>query len=102
MELPGYPAVFDKSKRMIRLRLRYPHRLPQRCPALVHGGAFFCWDAADEHASPEALHIDPWKLDEVGRLLMAGPHEFCLSSGKWITVHQGASGLDFMLLHIYM
>lgn len=24
----------------------------------VHGGAFFCWDAADEHASPEALHID--------------------------------------------
>jgi hypothetical protein len=41
-------------------------------------------------------------LDEVGRLLMAGPHEFCLSSGKWIKVHQGASGLDFMLLHIYM
>ena len=41
---------------------RYPHRFPERCPALVHGGAFFCWDAADEYARSEALHIDPGKL----------------------------------------
>lgn len=94
----------QKDDSASRLRLRYPHRLPERCPALVHGGAFFCWDAADEHARPEALHIDPWKLDQVGRVLMV-VHPMSFGDEQWKMyhwVHQGASGLDFMLLHIYM